>query len=168
MSRTANLLHAMATAINDRQVSAMTEAAGLGPSAVAVILTLGQYDRQSISEIAAVTALSHSAAVRLVDRLERDGLITRARKQQGRSVPVSLTVKGRRTYTDLRRAQSSALSDILAPLSEEEKAQLVHLAERLLEPMATDRNAKDHICRYCDESVCLQGKCPVETTSREA
>ena len=167
MDRTANLLHAMATAIADRQLSAMTETVELSPTAIAVVLTLGQYTRQSLTDLATITALSHSATVRLVDRLEQEGLVERGKDKQGRSVPVSLTATGQETYTRLRRKQSEALTRLLDPLSQDDKNALTRVAERLLTQLTDAGASRDHICRYCDEAVCIQTGCPVEISHQK-
>ncbi|WP_407496462.1 MarR family winged helix-turn-helix transcriptional regulator [Pseudooceanicola sp. MF1-13] len=143
---------------------AMTAASELSASAVATVLTLGQHDGQSISDLASVTGLSHSATVRLVDRLASDGLVQRSTQKQGRHVPIFLTYEGRAAYQNLRSHQSGFLDDLLADLSQEDKDNLERILERLLSKLTTSRAARDHICRNCDEGICEQASCPVEMT----
>lgn len=164
MNRLGNLLHALATAVADQHMLAMTAASQLSASAVATMLTLGQHDEQSVSDLASVIGLSHSAAVRLIDRLESDGLVLRSTQKQGRNVPILLTQKGKAAYENLRSQQSGFLNDLLAGLSREEKETLERILESLLSKLTTSRAARDHICRNCDEGICEQASCPVEVT----
>lgn len=164
MDRLDNLLHALATAVADQHRLALTTASELSASAVATVLTLGQHDGQSVSDLASVTGLTHSAAVRLIDRLESDGLVQRSMQKQGRNIPISLTHEGRVAYQDLRSQQSGFLNDLLAGLSREEKETLERILESLLSKLTTSRAARDHICRNCDEGICEQASCPVEVT----
>jgi MarR family transcriptional regulator, negative regulator of the multidrug operon emrRAB len=164
MNKLGNLLHAMATAIADRQMLTMTAGSGLSPSAVASVLTLGQHDQQSVSDLTSVTGLSHSAVVRLIDRLEADGLVQRSEEKQGRSVPIALTDAGRTEYERLRDRQSGFLEDILAELPSNDQQDLERLVSGILSAMTTSKSARDQICRFCDEGVCEQTSCPVEQT----
>ena len=164
MDRLGNLLHALATAVADQHMLAMTAASELGASAVATVLTLGQYDGQSVSDLASVIGLTHSATVRLIDRLESDGLVQRSTQKQGRNVPVFLTHEGRVAYQNLRSQQSGFLDNLLADLSREDKENLERILAHLLSKLTTSRAARDHICRNCDEGICEQASCPVEAT----
>jgi DNA-binding MarR family transcriptional regulator len=163
MDRVGNLLHAMATAVTDQHMLAMTAGSQLSSSGIAAVLTLGQHDRQSASDLASVTGLSHSATVRLIDRLESDGLVQRSEDKQGRTVPISLTDKGLIEYQNLRSCQSEFLHNLLCKLSPEEKQDLEQLLLSLLSKLTTSKEAGDHICRFCDEGICEQTSCPVET-----
>jgi MarR family transcriptional regulator, negative regulator of the multidrug operon emrRAB len=142
----------------------MTAGSGLSPSAVASVLTLGQHDQQSVSDLTSVTGLSHSAVVRLIDRLEADGLVQRSEEKQGRSVPIALTDAGRTEYERLRDRQSGFLEDILAELPSNDQQDLERLVSGILSAMTTSKSARDQICRFCDEGVCEQTSCPVEQT----
>lgn len=63
-----------------------------------------------MTELADAVLLSRSGVTRLVDRLERDGLVTRARvREDGRGVVAALTEQG---YERLRRATGTHLAGI--------------------------------------------------------
>jgi len=166
MNRVANLLHAMSTAIADQQLLTMTSESGLGPSAVAAVLTLGQHEPQNVSDLASVTGLSHSATVRLVDRLESDGLVQRSKEKQGRMVSITLTLKGQAEYERARDLQSEFICHLVAFLSPKDQKKLEEITTLILSRLTTSAAARDHICRFCDEGVCDQKRCPVETTFR--
>lgn len=100
----------------------------------------------------------------MIDRLESDGLVQRSPEKQGRNVPIALTGYGRSAYRSLRTCQSDILEVLLSGFSQKERRDLEHLLERLLSKLTTFKAARDHICRFCDEGICEQSTCPVETT----
>src|ERR687888_1188464 len=92
VARDANLLGSLSLAVADRMRAATEDVArrsGSGPAALAALST--HLDGQGINALAGSLGLTHSAAVRLVDRLEASGLVKRARGADGRAVSVMLT-----------------------------------------------------------------------------
>ena len=73
---------------------------------------------------------------RLVDRLERLGLVRRHRAPQGdrRRVLVEITETGRERIAPLDESLDARLSELFADLSGAERAQLVDLLERVARP----------------------------------
>lgn len=71
-----------------------------------VLLYLNDADegRMRMSELADSVLLSRSGLTRLVDRLERDGLLTRERcESDARGLFAEITDEGRRVFADARR-----------------------------------------------------------------
>lgn len=162
MDKCGNLLTAAAIAICDAQTSAMAEQTDLNPSITATILTLGQHDAQSLSQMAVVAGITHSAMVRLIDGLERKGLVTRGTGRDRREVVISLTEAGQTLYATLRQVQTQVISPLTDGLSAQQKAVLETAMTHILSRLTLGRDSADHICRFCDEDVCHQGHCPVE------
>lgn len=162
MGRLENLLGAAAVAISDAQIVAMTEQTGLHPSAAAAVLTLGQHDLLTVSQIAGIVGISHSAMVRLIDGLERKSLVSRNGGKTLREVAISLTSAGRDLYSTLRQSQSAVLGPVVNCLSQEERHVLEAALSRILTTLTHGRDSADRICRFCDETVCGQENCPVE------
>src|SRR6266536_2780802 len=77
-SRQGNLLGALALAASDRPNETLTHGERGGLSGVAALVHIRLRPGHTIELLARVLALSHSATVRLVDRLEADGLVERA------------------------------------------------------------------------------------------
>lgn len=167
MDRLANLLNAAATAIADAQATSMALRTKLKPSTTAAILTLGQHPALTLSELAGILALSHSATVRLVDNLAAKGLAQRGDGQDRREVAVSLTVQGHELYAKLRNAQSEMLLPLIQVLEPAERATLEAALSRILAALTRGRESADHICRFCDEGACGQEECPVEVRAIE-
>ena len=162
MNRCGNLLTAAAAAICDAHASAIAERAGLNPSVTATILTLGQHDAQSLSQIAVVSGITHSAMVRLIAGLERRGLVTRGAGRDRREAAISLSEAGRELYATLRQLQAQVMAPLVDSLTAEQRAVLEAVLADILTRLTTGRETADHICRFCDEEVCGQDLCPVE------
>lgn len=167
MDRLANLLNAAATAIADAQATSMALRTELKPSATAAILTLGQHPALTLSELAGILGLSHSATVRLIDGLAAKGLAQRGDGQDRRKVAVSLTVQGHGLYAELRNTQSEILLPFIRILEPAERVTLELALSRILAALTQGRESADHICRFCDEGVCRQEQCPVEMRAIE-
>jgi MarR family transcriptional repressor of emrRAB len=162
-----NLLGAAAVAISDALSSLMEQQAGLKLSASSVILTLGQHDLLTITEIAKIAGITHSATVRLIDGLESQKLVLRKRGESMREVAVSLTERGRNIYSTLRQAQTKILEPLLSNLLEDERQLLESALSCILAALTSSRERGDRICRFCDEGVCHQDHCPVERQARK-
>lgn len=170
-TREVNLLGAWSLAVAERLERATQEAAAQGGSAPAALNSLEIYlDRSSIDTVRRPLGLTHSAAVRLVDRLAAAGLVKREPGADARSLAVSLTDAGRRAARDVRAGREQALTGLLAPLSADEREQLTRLHEKLLEGITAGRADAGHICRLCDAEACghHEGRCPVTRAADQA
>lgn len=169
-AREANLLGTLSLALTDRVAAAVEACAPQGPSAPAALAALeGYLGGEPIDALRRVLGLTHSGAVRLVDRLAADGLVERRRGADGRSVAVTLTAAGRRAAADIRAARERALAVALSALSPGERRTLTELHEKLLAGLTGDRESARRLCRLCDIEACghERGTCPV-TTARIA
>jgi DNA-binding MarR family transcriptional regulator len=83
--------------------------------------------------IAHLAGISRAAVSSVLNTLERDGLVERARdKTDRRLVTVRLTSEGRRRLLAAYRRQNSRERELLAPLSADELATFTDLLRRLL------------------------------------
>jgi DNA-binding MarR family transcriptional regulator len=162
MDRLANLLGALSLALTDAQMRRMEAASGLGGSATAALVTLGEYPGLSVAGLSAVVGLSHSATVRLADDLERRGLVRRVPGADRRTVGLVLTEGALTLRTSVMQARAGALEHALEAVSPGDREILSHIVTRLLEELTTSRAVADHICRLCDEEACGRDDCPVE------
>jgi MarR family transcriptional regulator, negative regulator of the multidrug operon emrRAB len=170
-ARDANLLGALCLAVADRLEEATRSAAALGGSAPAALAALDTFlDGSSIDTVRKPLGLSHSAAVRLVDRLAATGLVRRGAGEDGRSVRVFLTPAGRRSASEVQRGRGRALAAVLAPLDAAEREQLTRLQEKLLAGLTSGRADARRICRLCDADACghKEGRCPVTRAADRA
>jgi MarR family transcriptional regulator, negative regulator of the multidrug operon emrRAB len=155
----ANVTGALAVAVSD-----LLDA----DSRAAALVTLLERGALTIEWLRRIVGLSHSAAVRLVDRLAEDGLVHRRRGPDRRSVSVLLTARGRRAAERLRRERHTTLVGLLAPLEPEERRTLLALTEKVLAGAVSGRWEARLICRLCDHGVCAAaGSCPVDRAATE-
>lgn len=166
IDRTANLLGALALALTDRIAQETQTRAEHGATAPAALVSVGVDPGLSVGALAQTIGLTHSATVRLVDRLARDGLVERRGGMDGRSVGLHLTRRGAARRRAILNGRNEVLSEVLTSLPAGDQAALASLIEALLGAMTRDRRQADHICRLCDEDVCPETTCPVEGAAR--
>ncbi len=157
----ANRLAALATALDDT-VHAETE--DLSPSAVAALQTIRQIGPMAIQDVARVIGLTHSATVRLIDRLEKDWLVRRL-SRKGREVRVEATARGRRRAGQFQERRLVSAEALLAVLDEEERTVLARALDKMLAACVGDAAAGDRICRSCEREGCRQKGCPVDAAA---
>ena len=144
---------------------------GSGPSVAAALLTLANFGgAASIDTLATALGVTHSGAVRVVDRLERSGLARRRRSTgDGRAVDVVLTADGDTAARRRRAGREGVVAAWLAPLDAGEQAALTTLVEKLLAGRTDGRDAALSICRLCDAGVCGHpDRCPVTQAADRA
>jgi len=159
-ARDANLLGALALALADRVGATSTSEA---------LVTL--YDRGAgspIDAIARVCALSHSGAVRLIDRLEAAELVERRRGADQRSAALHLTPAGRRTARRILSEREANLQLALQLLTADQQRELTTIAATILHGLAAEPDAERRLCRLCDLDACgrRRGDCPVTARRR--
>lgn len=154
--RAANLTAALAVALVDGLREQMD-------SDSAALITLNERGGLTVEFLRRVVGLSHSATVRLVDRLSDDGLLERGQGPDARSISVRLTARGRRRAARLRRCREEVLTNAFAALDERERLRFGELAEKVLATMTTSRWQARVTCRLCDHGVCqTEVGCPVD------
>lgn len=155
LDRTANLLGALALAVDDRTAPA-TDAAAL--SALLHFL-----ESPSVDLLRRVLGLSASGTVRLVDRLERDGLVRRRGGEDGRVRVIELTAAGRRAAEKVAHARGEVLESALEVLDPGQRAALDELLSAVLVGLIPHPGPNGWMCRLCDTDACEreQGRCPV-------
>ena len=162
----ANLVAAFGTAVADVIDSGTSEvagASGAGPAALAVLLDGAG---MGVDALALATGVTASGAVRLVDRLERAGLVERRAGADRRSVSLWLTPAGDRLARDILAARADAVNQLLAGLDDGERHVLALIAEKVLVAATTSRAAAERLCRLCDVGTCPADRCPVECAAR--
>ena len=164
LARGANLLGAVSLAVTDRVRAAAERGAGQGGSAPAALISLAGYlDGSPIDAVRSPLRLTHSATVRLVDRLVAAGMARRREGPDRRSVAVELTPAGHAAAAAAVKARAEALEEALAGLDPGERAELARLHAKVLGTLTDGRATAGHICRLCDSHACghEEGRCPV-------
>jgi MarR family transcriptional regulator, negative regulator of the multidrug operon emrRAB len=159
--RTANLLGALAGEVADRIERQGKVHPNETNSAVAALNVIGFYEGCSNGALSRALGLSHTATVRLVDKLELAGFVLSEIGTDKRSVALRLTDLGRERTRTVIRERCMRLADVIDVLTAQQRRQLDDIAETLLKSMVTAARDADHICRLCDDAACSPGRCPV-------
>lgn len=165
MDREVNLLGVAALAANDRMRAGIEEALGYGGAAPAALVHLAAYPGESAEALHRVLGISQPGTAQVVERLVDKGLLERRPGRDRRTHALHVTRRGRRALDKLLERRAQLLSDLLSPLTADERAQLVPLLEKIVAGLATDRAQALSTCRLCDRDACCQGPgCPLGHT----
>ncbi len=164
-TQVANRLGALALTLSDGIRDATEEATGMGGGLPAALVSLREgADGRSVDVLAETMRVSHSRAVRVVDRLEAAGLARReSDPSDGRRALVWLEPAGRELAERALDARASVLRSALAELDAGALRDLERLLGTLLHATTVDVRAAKETCRLCDAHACghYEGACPV-------
>lgn len=162
LPRTANLLNVMGAMLADALTAVEVGGGERGASETAALITIASYPGQSIKTLAIILGLSHSAAVRLVEKLGDDGLVAVVRGEDRRRLAVSITAAGRELTAAILDRRRTRLVAMLGALDAEETRQFSRLMEKMIAAETRSPTDGDRLCRFCDLANCPQEICPVE------
>lgn len=172
-----NVAGAFALALADR-IRDVTEAtAGMSGAAPAALVALRQsLAGRTTEDLAQATGLTHSGAVRLVDRLVDAGLAERRPGRDGRSLSIVLTASGRALSRKVTMARATAIEESLDALNANDRHALSVLVDTLVGTVTVQRlDGREHgaeypgwLCRLCDFASCGRplGQCPAANAAR--
>ncbi len=143
--------------------AAVTAATGLSTSACYAIVTIGTEPGNSIETLRRMLSLEHSSLVRLIDRLERLGLLSRTRGLPGdrRQVLIDLTKEGQDCFQRILSARHTAVARLVATLESDERDALERLVRKMIPSVVNPGDDQHYVCRLCDPKFCPQDVCPV-------
>lgn len=160
-----NLLGALCVGVGDLQNDAMSDAASIDPTMLTALLAIYTRPDGSIGVVARTAYVSHSGAVRTIDRLVALGLVLRRLCAGDRRVAaLTCTPAGAALAERALNARRSALDGLIAETlhGTADRAAATHLLERLLACLhPATREAAWRICRLCEHAVCRGSDCPV-------
>jgi DNA-binding MarR family transcriptional regulator len=165
ISRVANRLGAVSLTLSDSIRDATEEATGMAGGLPAALVSLQEWaDGKSVDVLAEAMRVSHSRAVRVVDRLEAAGLARRESDPlDGRRALVWLEPAGRKLAQRALDARSRVLLTAVGELDVADVRDLERLLGVLLTATTVDVRAAKETCRLCDAHACghYEGACPV-------
>jgi DNA-binding MarR family transcriptional regulator len=160
-----NRLGALALTLSDGIREATEAATGMAGGLPAALISLREWaDGSSVEVLGEAMRVSHSRAVRVVDRLEAAGLARReSDPSDGRRALVWLEPAGRKLAERALDARSQVLRRVVAELDPADMRDLERLLGALLDATTVDVRAARGTCRLCDAHVCGhdEGVCPV-------
>jgi DNA-binding MarR family transcriptional regulator len=165
ISQVGNRLGALSLTLGDRIRDATEGATGMAGGLPAALVSLREWaDGRSVDVLAETMRVSHSRAVRVVDRLEAAALARRASDpSDGRRALVWLEPAGRELAERALDARSRVLGSVVAELDAADVRDLDRLLGVLLDATTVDVRAAKETCRLCDAHTCghYEGVCPV-------
>ena len=159
--RTANMLAAFAGEVTDQVGKVLKRHPNQTDSAFAALNIMSFWEGITNSQLARVLQLSHTATVRLVDKLEAQGFVQARAGEDKRATHLHLTDSGRKAVRPALIARCAAVSNYLGVLSPAEEKQFARLLEKLMRPLAKDAYGVSHFCRLCEFEACPGDKCPM-------
>jgi len=162
MTKVSNMLGALAMVLADDMREAVDEALRTTGETAAALIMLGAHPGVQIGELARALRLTHSGAVRLVDRLQKEELVRRDVGQDSRTVALRLTREGAKRRLIALRQRDRVLERALAHLSDSEADALGRSIDKMLRGLLTKKEHGYRYCRMCDEDTCVPEHCPVE------
>jgi MarR family transcriptional regulator, negative regulator of the multidrug operon emrRAB len=165
LDRTANLLGVVGLAVTDRIDVVALDVLGRAGETPAALAVIGCGTGPSNDQLRRVLGLSHSGAVRLVDRLVADGLVERFEASDRRAVALYLSKEGKALREKLLKQRLAAIRQLLAPLNASERETFAALLHKMLSSMETTGMERRTLCRLCDGRVCTN--CPIPADEAE-
>jgi len=159
--RTANLLAALAGEVTARATAALKSHPNQTDSAFAALNIMSFWEGITNAQLARALELSHTATVRLVDKLEAQGYVEAREGDDKRATHLHLTASGRKAVQPALVARCAAVKDYLGALSPAEEKQFTRLLEKIMRPLGTDAYGVSHFCRLCDFAACPADQCPM-------
>ena len=159
-AHTLNLLGALSVGCSDFQQSAMAEI-GLSHAELAALLAVYTRPGSTVGDVSLTAGLTHSGAVRVLDRLSKGGWTKRKTGRDRRTVAIYCTPGGRKKAKLALSLRQAALRNLTKGLDKRDLAAFQKVAEKLLSRLPQDRADAWRICRMCDHGVCAGADCPV-------
>jgi MarR family transcriptional regulator, negative regulator of the multidrug operon emrRAB len=160
IDRTSNLLGALSLAISDRVYAVAAEGLGHGGATPAALAVIGHEPGLSNDMLCKILNLSHSGSVRLIDRLQADGLVERRKGKDGRAVALYLTETGDALRVEILKKREAVIAPMVQRLSAQDQKRLTIILEKMLTQLPKTEVETYSICRLCDEGACQS--CPME------
>jgi DNA-binding MarR family transcriptional regulator len=108
-----------------------------------VLISLAQQEHISATQLSAYTGHDMGALTRVVDELERRGLVRRERSNRDRrAVEIAITPAGRRQAQEAKRLIVELLNRLVEPFTDSEIDTLIGLLQRLLGHLQSEAGGK--------------------------
>ena len=163
-----NAVGAFACALSDKVDRAWTTLTGRGVTTCYAINQIGSEPGSSIKTLTGMLNIEHSSLVRLLDGLERDGLIERrpdAEDRRGKKVHLSKA--GEELLTEMLNARRRVLEPMTGSLDDSEMQTLFDLLGKMMPSIVIGGDDQHFVCRVCELEMCPQEFCAVNGCHEE-
>ncbi len=162
-----NILAAFATTLASAIDDNIREVGLRSESAATALVTIHNHPNESIDVLRRILNVTHSGAVRLINGLEKEGLVERkASAEDRRAVVLQLTAEGQARAEQVLHAREDMTTKLVENLTVDQREALKPVIEAMLKTLTSDKNSARRNCRLCNEGVCRPQGCPVETASQ--
>lgn len=160
-ARLLNAFGGVVVGVSDAVARAMTQETCLDEVTTTALLAVHTRPDQSVGALAALLGTTHSGAVRIVNRLQGSGLVSRRPGPDGRTAALHVTPLGNKLSVAALDARRAALSDLLGNLAPAHVDALTVLVHDVAPALAQTRTEAQRVCRLCEHAVCRGEHCPV-------
>lgn len=145
----------------EQKVLKETSPASLSLSQFHLLKLMALNGRHQVGQVADFLGVSAPAATRNIDKLQRLGLVHRARAEEGdrRATFLSVSPEGRELVERYERLKLERLAPVLEEFEAWELEQLASLLERFAVRLLEAEPSEDGICLRC--SAYIESGCPV-------
>ena len=159
---TANILGALSVLIQDRVEQAWQATLDLSPMAAAALVQIDNEPGSSIEQVAGRIGLTHSATVRVIDKLAERGFVEKDRaRQDARAQSLKLSKPGKRLAQQLHGARNQVTDELLSGLGSAQRKALEEAIRAILHRCVEPGREADVTCRVCDDRRCAPDICPI-------
>ncbi|OYT97703.1 MAG: hypothetical protein CFE49_00395 [Pseudomonas sp. PGPPP3] len=123
-------------------------------SDLTALISIRNCNSFNIGWLSNVLELSHSAAVRVVDRLEGDGLLERQAKDNKKQVGLHISQKGIFLSDEILSLRGSIVAKLLSPLESQQLDGLADCARTVIAANVDQELDAYKTCALCDEEGC--------------
>jgi DNA-binding MarR family transcriptional regulator len=160
-ARTVNLLGAFMTGLHDQLAQRLEKESAIPGDGPAALVAIAYNEGRTVEFLRKTLSLSHSWTVRVVEKLEKAGLVQKKTGTDRRAVALYVTEQGKRKVQGIVRARRRCLDEVLAALPAKDHKKLTSMLERMLDVLTGDEDSAEAICKLCEVDVCPQNRCPV-------
>lgn len=147
---------------------AEADGVGLTPSQLMGLSYLYRHGESSVGEIAQGLAITHPAAVRMIGRLKKKGLVHRTVSEADRRVSlIGLTKSGQELAVGVITKRTETLSRALARVKPEDFENVMRGLEALLAAILMDKEDVESVCLKCGDDhigCCIVNRTQLELT----
>jgi len=167
-ARTANLLGAFLTGLHDHMSVRLEQESAISGDGPAALVAIAYNEGRTVEFLRKTLTLSHSWTVRVVEKLEKAGLVQKKTGTDKRAVALYVTELGKRKVQGIVRARRRCLDEVLAAVPIKDHKKLTTMLERMLACITGDDDSAEAICKLCEVDVCPQNRCPVTLAVKAA